>query len=72
MKSMGYVLMAPLVNEVVQKEKSLDHCQAAITHLTRVGTNNSSMRHASYSLCLMSVLLFRLAARINSCTACLN
>ncbi|XP_049910868.1 glomulin-like [Epinephelus moara] len=34
-KSMGCVLIAPLVNEVVQKEKSLDHCQAAITHLTK-------------------------------------
>ncbi|XP_039984748.1 glomulin-like [Xiphias gladius] len=34
-KSMGCVLMAPLVNEVVKKEKSLDYCQAAITHLTR-------------------------------------
>ncbi|KAM9357998.1 glomulin-like [Symphorus nematophorus] len=34
-KSMGCVLLAPLVNEVVKKEKSLDHCQAAITHLTR-------------------------------------
>ncbi|XP_037624747.1 glomulin-like [Sebastes umbrosus] len=34
-KSMGCVLMAPLVKEVVKKEKSLDHCQAAITHLTR-------------------------------------
>ncbi|KAF3835700.1 hypothetical protein F7725_028258, partial [Dissostichus mawsoni] len=33
-KSMGCVLMTPLVNEVVQKGKSLDHCQAAITHLT--------------------------------------
>lgn len=36
-KSMGCVLVAPLVNEVVKKERSLDHCQAAITHLTRVG-----------------------------------
>ncbi|XP_040896689.1 glomulin-like [Toxotes jaculatrix] len=34
-KSMGCVLMAPLVTEVVKKEKSLDHCQAAITHLSR-------------------------------------
>ncbi len=42
MKSMGCVLMAALVNEVVKKDKSLDHCRAAITHLTRVGTNNSS------------------------------
>ncbi|KAI4828390.1 hypothetical protein KUCAC02_022486 [Chaenocephalus aceratus] len=33
-KSMGCVLMSPLVKEVVQKGKSLDHCQAAITHLT--------------------------------------
>ena len=33
---MGCVLLAPLVNEAVKKEKSLDHCQAAITHLTRV------------------------------------
>lgn len=43
MKSMGCVLMAPLVNEVVKKEKSLDYCQAAITHLTRVSINNSSI-----------------------------
>ncbi|KAM7410574.1 hypothetical protein PAMA_001825 [Pampus argenteus] len=34
-KWMGCVLLAPLVNEVVKKDKSLDHCQAAITHLTR-------------------------------------
>ncbi|XP_035509612.1 glomulin-like [Morone saxatilis] len=34
-KSMGCVLMAPLVNEVVRKRKGLDHCQAAITHLTK-------------------------------------
>ncbi|XP_075935257.1 glomulin-like [Anarhichas minor] len=34
-RCMGCVLMAPLLNEVVQKEKSLDRCQAAITHLTR-------------------------------------
>ncbi|KAK5906630.1 hypothetical protein CesoFtcFv8_004558 [Champsocephalus esox] len=33
-KSMGCVLMSPLVKEVVQKGKSLDHCQATITHLT--------------------------------------
>ncbi|XP_042272140.1 glomulin-like [Thunnus maccoyii] len=32
---MGCVLLAPLVNEVVKKDKSLDHCQAAITYLTR-------------------------------------
>ncbi|KAI3369097.1 hypothetical protein L3Q82_026057, partial [Scortum barcoo] len=34
-RSMGCVLMAPLVNEA-KKEKSHDHCQAAITHLTQV------------------------------------
>ncbi|KAM7388732.1 hypothetical protein PAMP_024886 [Pampus punctatissimus] len=34
-KWMGCVLLAPLVNEVVKKDTSLDHCQAAITHLTR-------------------------------------
>ncbi|XP_059196955.1 glomulin-like [Centropristis striata] len=34
-KSMGCVLMAPLINEAVKKEKSLEHCQAAITHLTQ-------------------------------------
>ncbi|XP_029285000.1 glomulin-like [Cottoperca gobio] len=34
-KSMGCVLMAPLVNKVVKQEKRLDQCQAAITHLTR-------------------------------------
>ncbi|XP_068446025.1 glomulin-like [Clinocottus analis] len=34
-RSMGCVLMAPLLAQVVKKEKSLDHCQAAITHLTR-------------------------------------
>ncbi|KAG7228647.1 hypothetical protein INR49_008423 [Caranx melampygus] len=32
--SMGCVLIAPLVNEVVKKETSLNPCQAAITHLT--------------------------------------
>ncbi|KAM8745756.1 glomulin, FKBP associated protein b isoform 2-T2 [Acanthopagrus schlegelii] len=34
-KSMGCVLMAPLVNEAVKKKKSFNHCQAAITHLSR-------------------------------------
>lgn len=38
-KSMGCVLLAPLASEVVKKDKSPDHCQAAITHLTRVGAN---------------------------------
>uniref|UniRef100_A0A8C2ZMD8 Glomulin, FKBP associated protein b n=1 Tax=Cyclopterus lumpus TaxID=8103 RepID=A0A8C2ZMD8_CYCLU len=33
-RSMGCVLMAPLLAQVVKKEKSLAHCQAAITHLT--------------------------------------
>lgn len=42
MTSMGSVLLAPLVDEVAKKEKSLDHCQAAISHLTKVGVNNSS------------------------------
>lgn len=35
---MGYVLLAPLVKEVIKTDKSLDHCQAAITHLTKAGT----------------------------------
>ncbi|XP_068176615.1 glomulin-like [Antennarius striatus] len=34
-RSMGCVLMAPLVNEAVKKDKSLDHCQVAITHLIK-------------------------------------
>uniref|UniRef100_A0A671V6A8 Glomulin, FKBP associated protein b n=1 Tax=Sparus aurata TaxID=8175 RepID=A0A671V6A8_SPAAU len=34
---MGCVLVAPLVNEAVKNKKSFDHCQAAITHLSRVG-----------------------------------
>ncbi|XP_037324980.2 glomulin-like [Pungitius pungitius] len=34
-RSMGCVLLSPLLNQVVKKETSLDHCQAAITHLTR-------------------------------------
>lgn len=38
-KSMGCVLVTPLVKEVIKKEKNLDSCQAAITHLTRVSTN---------------------------------
>uniref|UniRef100_A0A3Q0SM18 Glomulin, FKBP associated protein b n=1 Tax=Amphilophus citrinellus TaxID=61819 RepID=A0A3Q0SM18_AMPCI len=37
-KSLGCVLLAPLLNEVVKKAASLDHCQAAVTHLARVGT----------------------------------
>ncbi|KAM9849297.1 glomulin, FKBP associated protein b [Aulostomus maculatus] len=35
MMSMGCVLLHPLVNELVKKEKSHDHCQAAITHLIK-------------------------------------
>uniref|UniRef100_A0A3Q3LFZ6 Glomulin, FKBP associated protein b n=1 Tax=Mastacembelus armatus TaxID=205130 RepID=A0A3Q3LFZ6_9TELE len=34
-KSMGCVLLVPLVTELVKKEKSLDCCQTAITNLTR-------------------------------------
>lgn len=45
MKSMGCVLMAPLVNEVVKKGKSFDHSQVAITHLTRVRTNDPCSVH---------------------------
>ncbi|CAJ1059738.1 glomulin-like [Xyrichtys novacula] len=33
-KTMGCVLIEPLVKEELKKGKSLDHCQAAITHLT--------------------------------------
>ncbi|XP_058494758.1 glomulin-like [Solea solea] len=36
MVSMGHTLVAPLVNEVVKKEKCPDHCQAALTHLTTI------------------------------------
>lgn len=36
-QSMGCSLLEPLLNEVVKREKSSDHCQAAITQLTRVG-----------------------------------
>lgn len=41
-KSMGCVILAPLLNEVVKKAKGLDQYQAAITHLTRVGASSSS------------------------------
>ncbi|XP_071782351.2 glomulin-like [Centroberyx gerrardi] len=34
-KTMGCGLLAPLASEVIRKEKSLDHCQTAIIHLTR-------------------------------------
>uniref|UniRef100_A0A3Q4HSN7 Glomulin, FKBP associated protein b n=1 Tax=Neolamprologus brichardi TaxID=32507 RepID=A0A3Q4HSN7_NEOBR len=34
-KSMGCVILAPLLNEVVKKAKGLDQYQAAITHMTR-------------------------------------
>uniref|UniRef100_A0A3B3U636 Glomulin, FKBP associated protein b n=1 Tax=Poecilia latipinna TaxID=48699 RepID=A0A3B3U636_9TELE len=40
-KSMGCGLLAPLVDELVRNKKSHDHCQAAITQLTKVGTRNS-------------------------------
>ncbi|XP_013880555.1 glomulin [Austrofundulus limnaeus] len=33
--SMGCELLAPLVKEMVQKKKSQDHCQAAVTQLTK-------------------------------------
>ncbi|XP_045905795.1 glomulin-like [Micropterus dolomieu] len=42
-KSMGCVLMAPLVNEILRREKNLDHCQAAMTHLTRTCSPNELM-----------------------------
>ncbi|XP_070689029.1 glomulin-like [Pempheris klunzingeri] len=34
-KSMSCVLLAPLIKEVVKKDRNHDHCQAAISHLTR-------------------------------------
>ncbi|XP_067369745.1 glomulin-like [Channa argus] len=34
-KSVGFVLVEPLVNEVVKRDKNLEHCQAALTHLTK-------------------------------------
>uniref|UniRef100_UPI0037E930EE glomulin-like n=1 Tax=Semicossyphus pulcher TaxID=241346 RepID=UPI0037E930EE len=34
-KTMGCVLIAPLVKEVVKKKKSHDHCQDALTHLSK-------------------------------------
>ncbi|CAB1438373.1 unnamed protein product [Pleuronectes platessa] len=34
-KSMGCVLLEPLINGIVKKEKGLYHCQAAITYLTQ-------------------------------------
>uniref|UniRef100_A0A3Q1GG37 Glomulin, FKBP associated protein b n=1 Tax=Acanthochromis polyacanthus TaxID=80966 RepID=A0A3Q1GG37_9TELE len=34
-KSMGHVLLAPLINDAVKKKKNLNHCQAAITHLIK-------------------------------------
>lgn len=75
MKSMGYALLAPLINEVVKKEKSHDHCQAAITHLTTVGRTT----HLYNKTCLnvrtlaeIPDMMFRLAAHINSWAASLK
>ncbi|XP_056894416.1 glomulin, FKBP associated protein b isoform X1 [Takifugu flavidus] len=39
-QSMGCALLEPLLNEVVRKEKSSHHCQAAITQLTRICSPN--------------------------------
>lgn len=36
-RSMGCMLLEPLLTEMVKTEKSPDHCQAALTQLTRVG-----------------------------------
>lgn len=44
MKSMGCGLLAPLTREVVKKERSPDHCQAALTHLTKVSKESSISR----------------------------
>ncbi|KAM3875792.1 glomulin, FKBP associated protein b [Diretmus argenteus] len=41
-KSMGCGFLAPLVREVVRKEESASHCQAAITHLTRMEEEKAS------------------------------
>lgn len=73
-KSMGCVLVTPLVKEVIKKEKNPDNCQAAITHLTRVSISSSSCNmtfppfYRRINVCLLS----RLATQMNSCTACLN
>ncbi|KAM9384791.1 glomulin-like [Pholidichthys leucotaenia] len=34
-KSMGCVLLVPLITEAVKKKKSVDHCQSAIAHVTK-------------------------------------
>lgn len=36
-RSVGCGLLAPLANEMIKKEKSLGHCELAMTHLTMVG-----------------------------------
>ncbi|XP_061592978.1 glomulin-like [Cololabis saira] len=39
-KSMGWVLLAPLLKEVVKDGASRDHCRAAVTHLTKTCSPN--------------------------------
>ncbi|XP_054605616.2 glomulin [Nothobranchius furzeri] len=43
-KSMGCGLLAPLVSEVVKNKESHDHCQAAITQLTKTCSPNKLMQ----------------------------
>ncbi|XP_074524797.1 glomulin, FKBP associated protein b [Halichoeres trimaculatus] len=39
-RTMGCVLVAPLLKESLRKQRSFDHCQAALTHLTRTCSPN--------------------------------
>uniref|UniRef100_A0A3P9JX43 Glomulin, FKBP associated protein b n=1 Tax=Oryzias latipes TaxID=8090 RepID=A0A3P9JX43_ORYLA len=44
-KSMGGELLTALINEIVKKEKTRDHCQTAITHLTKTCSPNKLLQN---------------------------
>uniref|UniRef100_A0A8C7ZVM4 Glomulin, FKBP associated protein b n=1 Tax=Oryzias sinensis TaxID=183150 RepID=A0A8C7ZVM4_9TELE len=44
-KSMGGELLTALVNEIVKKKKTRDHCQTAITHLTKTCSPNKLLQN---------------------------
>lgn len=49
-RTMGGVLMAPLLTETLHKERSVDQCQAILAHLSTVGSNQKTKWGQQFNL----------------------
>lgn len=43
-RTMGCVLVAPLLTEALKRERSMDQCQATLAYLSRVGSNKKKKK----------------------------